>query len=359
MTGYKIPHFGLKRQYNNLREELLVATDQVLQSGSWVNGQYTDEFVGWLKSKTRTWYAVPTHSGTQALEIMALFEKSHYLPELQPTVYIPNITYPATVNAFINAGWDIELKDTDSNGIIKYEDDDHRGYQCVVGLYGAAPQTNFVDPISYNKSHVFVDGAQHWLVGDGNVGEGMAISFDPTKNLPSSGNGGAIVTNNKFMYEFALDYTDNGKYKSHTFSGSNSKLSEVDCAHLLVRSKYIDEWQKRRKEIRLYWLEQFKELPFRCLSRGFEKHADQKFVIYSSDSRDKLLNYLLIEGIEAKVHYPRPLSDLPVTQKYKSPDMLSTSVMLCGGLLSLPIYPELTDTEVEFISEKIKKFFDK
>lgn len=358
MSGYQIPHFGLKRQYNNLREELLVATDQALKSGVWINGQFTSEFTDWLKNKTKSWYAVTTHSGTQALEIMALYERSHY-QEYKPTIHIPNITYPATVNAFINAGWNIVLKDTDRNGIISFDEDDEQLYQCVVGLYGAAPNTKFQDAISYNKSNVFVDGAQHWLVADGNIGEGMAISFDPTKNLPSSGNGGAIVTNNKYMYDFALNYIDNGKHQNHAFTGSNSKLSEVDCAHLLVRTKYIDEWQERRKQIRLYWLEQFKDLPFRCLSKDFEKHADQKFVIYSSDQRDELLGYLLLEGVEVRVHYHRPLSDLIVTQPYKAPDLLSTSVMLCKGLLSLPIYPELTDNEVEFIAEKIKRFFDK
>lgn len=358
MSGYQIPHFGLKRQYNNLREELLVATDKALSSGTWINGRFTNEFTDWLKNKTKSWYAVTTHSGTQALEIMALYEKSHY-QEYKPTIHIPNITYPATVNAFINAGWDIELKDTDKNGIIKIDEDNEQQYHCVVGLYGAAPETHFIDPISYNKSNVFVDGAQHWLVADGNIGEGMAISFDPTKNLSAPGNGGAIVTNNKFMYDFAMNYVDNGKYQNHVFSGSNSKLSEVDCAHLLVKTKYIDEWQKRRKQIRLYWLEQFKDLPIRCLSKDFEKHADQKFVIYSSNKRDELLGHLSLEGIETKVHYSKPLSDLAVAEHYKSPDMLSTSVMLCKGLLSLPIYPELTDAEVEFIAEKIKSFFDK
>lgn len=358
MNGYQIPHFGLKRQYSNLREEILVATDEALKSGVWINGQFTNEFTNWLKHKTKSWYAVTMHSGTQALEIMALYEKSHY-QEHKPTIHIPNITYPATVNAFINAGWDIVLKDTDGNGIIKLDEDNEQQYHCVVGLYGAAPETQFVDPISYNKSNVFVDGAQHWLVADGNIGEGMAISFDPTKNLSASGNGGAIVTNNKFMYEFALNYIDNGKYQNHNFPGTNSKLSEVDCAHLLVRTKYIDEWQERRKQIRLYWLDQFKDLPFKCLSRDFEKHADQKFVIYSSSNRDELLEHLLLEGIEVRVHYYRPLSDLVVTLPYKRPDMLSVSVMLCKGLLSLPIYPEMTDAEVEFIAEKIKRFFDK
>jgi len=359
MTGCKIPHFGLARQHKNLREELLVATDNALRTGVWVNGPNTSDFTEWLAKRTQSWYALTTHSGTQALEILAHFETTRFHGGYKPRINIPNLSYPATLNAFINADWDIVLKDTDNNGILIYEENyNEEDYHCIVGLYGAAPQSKFKDAMDYNKSSVYVDGAQHWLVAEGNIGEGMAISFDPTKNLPSSGNGGAIVTNNKDLYEFAVSYVDNGKSSMHNFSGTNSKLSEVDCAHLLVRTLYIDEWQKRRKQIRLYWLEQFEDLPIRCLSRDFEQHSDQKFVIYTQ-KRDELLGYLMLNGIEARVHYQKALSELPVARPYPSPDMMSMSVMLSRGVLSLPIYPELTDSEVQYISEKLKQFFDK
>ena len=184
----------------------------------------------------------------------------------------------------------------------------------------------------------------------------MVISFDPTKNLPASGNGGAIVTNDRTLYDFAYSYRSNGKH-NHEKSGTNSRMSELDCAHLLARTKYIDKWQWRRKEIRHYYLDEFKNLDLRCLSRDHMVHADQKFVVYT-DKRDELLVYLEAMGIETKVHYPHALSELPISKNIKTkPDMLSTSVMLTKGLLSLPIYPELTDSEVEFICEKVKSYF--
>jgi dTDP-4-amino-4,6-dideoxygalactose transaminase len=349
---HKIPFFGLARQYRKLKDELLDATDQVLTSGNLMNDQFTNRFESWLAMRTKTNFAVTVHSGTQALEIIARYHLEPYktMFDITPEIKIPNISYIATLNAFVNAGWEIELVDTDKDGLIIPSDefDDVVKSMCAVGLYGAVPEL----PTTFNTT--IVDGAQHWLVAD-DVGDAMAISFDPTKNLPASGNGGAIVTNDRNLWEFAHSYRSNGK-NDHTMYGTNSRMSEQECAQILVRAKYIDEWQHRRKQIRYYYLDEFKHLPFRCLSRDHLVHADQKFVIYT-DERDELHQYLNHEGIETKIHYNKALSEHPIAANIKRPDMISTSVMLCRGLLSLPIYPELTDSEVEYIVKKIKEFF--
>jgi dTDP-4-amino-4,6-dideoxygalactose transaminase len=183
----------------------------------------------------------------------------------------------------------------------------------------------------------------------------MSISFDPTKNLPSSGNGGAIVTNDEQLYLYAATYRDNNKPAFHDV-GTNSKMSEQDCAQILVRAKYIDEWQVRRSDIAKYWCDAFRELPLRCLSDTKDPHAHQKFVIYLPD-RNSLHTHLLTDGIDSKIHYEYVLGDLPTTNNLSKPDMLSTSVMLSRGVLSLPMYPELMDNEVEYIRNKVNEYF--
>jgi dTDP-4-amino-4,6-dideoxygalactose transaminase len=349
-----IPFFGLAKQYRNLKDELLYATDQVLKSGVLMNGEFTNKFETWLAFKTGTTYAVTMHSGTQALEVIARYHLEPFKTtfDIIPKVKIPNITYVATLNAFLNAGWEVELVDTDKNGLMHLspdELDDVVNSVCLVGLYGANPKGSSV----YNST--FVDGAQHWLVAD-NVGDAMAISFDPTKNLPSSGNGGAIVTNDQGLWDFAYSYRSNGK-PDNTHVGTNSRMSEQECAQILVRTKYLDVWQWRRKEIRHYYLDEFKNLPFHCLSRDHLVHADQKFAIYT-DKRDGLKSYLDTKGIETKIHYDKALSEYPISTNLKKPDMMSTGIMLTRGLLSLPIYPELTDSEVEHIAEQVKQFYN-
>jgi UDP-2-acetamido-2-deoxy-ribo-hexuluronate aminotransferase len=357
MNTYLIPHFGLARQHSYLKEELLEATDLVLRSGQFIAGEYTKRFEKWLRNKTGYSYASVTHSGTQALEFIAAYYYNNWFLEGNdntPTIRIPNLTYPATLNAFISTGWNIELVDTDNIGVIKSADTSYDScvkYSCFVGLYGAIPNTLV-------NNNTIIDGAQHWLAQSAFLGLPMAISFDPTKNLYATGNGGAVLTDEYLLYEFVEEFKNNGK-SLHRYAGTNSKMSELDCAHILVRSNYIDAWQERRKQIRLYYLERFKDLPIKCLSRDVERHADQKFVIYLSNRND-LHDYLLARGIESKVHYPYALSELPISidVQIKS-DLLSNSVMLSRGVLSLPIHSELTDSETEAVSDAVCKFFDK
>jgi dTDP-4-amino-4,6-dideoxygalactose transaminase len=185
----------------------------------------------------------------------------------------------------------------------------------------------------------------------------MAISFDPTKNLNASGNGGAIVTNNQALYDFANQWRDNGK-PHHFYSGTNSKMSEIDCAHLMVRTNYIDEWQERRKQIRQYYIERFSHIePLRCLSEGFETHADSKFVVYAGPERNDLALCLNRKYIETKIHYKIPLSELPIADDMVKPDLMSTSTMLTRSLLSLPMYPELTDAEIETVANAVCTYY--
>ena len=359
MNGYKfsIPHFGLARQYRNLKEELLSASDQVLRSGQLIGGKYTKDFESWLRTETDTKFAITVHSGTQALEIIARWKKKVHqqIWKTTPKIRIPNLTYPATLTAFISAGWDVELVDTDRYGIINLDEVLNTGeYVCLVGLYGKKPWPEANYDLTFS---IIVDGAQHWLVANGDVGSGMAISFDPTKNLPSSGNGGAIVTNIDELANFAYNYRDNSKFNEFAF-GTNSKMSEQDCAQILVRTKYLTEWQSRRRAIAEYWCDRFSAIDqITCLSANAGMtHAHQKFVIYTAD-RNTVHTTLILHDIESKIHYDYVLGDLPICKDFTKPNLLSMSVMLSRGVVSLPLYPELTDGEVEYIAERVESCY--
>lgn len=364
-----IKHFGLDRQYPLIKDELLDATNQVLMSGKLMHGYYANRLEDWLIKRTNSSYAIVVHSGTQALEIIAQYIKYYFTEQpLKPlTIGIPDLTYVATLHAFSNnnIGTDIkpfiiELGDVDANGIMEDNISSSQDYTCFVGLYGA-PVKRHLHP--YGD---FVDGAQHWLIVNNpkDIGMAMTISFDPTKNLPSSGNGGAIITENEDLANFARRYRQNNygiENKLIPTVGTNSMMSEIDCAHVLVRAKHIDQWQARRKQIRLYYIDRFKNLPIRCMSEPFTEHADQKFVIYSTDKRDDLARFLTQKRIEVKIHYEKPLSELPELNSLnvKKLDFMSRSAMLARSVLSLPIYPELTDSEIEYIADMVVDFYDK
>ena len=351
MPGLKIAFTGLPRQYNNLREEILDVTDDVLRSGNLMSGICTDEFENWLARKNQSNHAITCHSGTQALEIIARYYANQRNNALR--VLIPAMTYPATANAFITAGWTVEIGDTDYHGILdakKVTDPFKYEAVCWVGLYGAATSCNM------DHRLVIEDGAQHWLSDNcRRRGSATAISFDPTKNLPNYGNGGAIVTDDIGLVDYVKDWTNNGKASKHATAGSNSRMSEVDCVQMMVKTRYIDAWQLRRKTIASYWCNRLADdTRVRCLIdyTNFDTHSFHKFVI-DVDDRDLLQQKLADRGIETKIHYRDPLHELPAYQHLQGPSILSPASSLARRCLTLPLYPELTDLEVEYIIDSL------
>ena len=352
MNGLTVPFTGLKKQYNTLRTEILDATDEVLRSGQLMAGNYTAEFENWLALKNHSKYAVTCHSGSQALEIIAEFYRGQSSTN-PPRVVVPSMTYVATANAFIRAGWEIYIADTDVYGVLNKDKIPHDlsvQATVLVGLYGSAVNADRF----WGTDLIIEDGAQHWLSNNSNrVGNATAISFDPMKNLNAYSNGGAVVTDDMDLLEFAREWINNGKPR-HTAIGTNSRMSEVDCAQMMVKTRYIDAWQARRKNIALYWIGRLKGSGIRSLidANNFETHSYHKFVI-DVDARDILARNLAIKGIETRIHYKEPLHELPAYSEFTGPDILSVASALSRRVLSLPIYPELSDLEVEYIIDAL------
>lgn len=357
-TGLTIPFTGLRKQYAALRNEILDATDEVLRSGKLMNGNNIAEFEHWLAQKNHVKYAITCHSGTQALEIIAEYWAKQ-ISHRPPRVLLPSYTYVATANAFIRAGWDLYFIDTDVYGIM----DEKKIPQLVsydavilVGLNGARIRDLWHDRVSrpWNDTILIEDAAQHWLADNcARVGHAAAISFDPMKNLGNYGNGGAVVTDDFELAQFARGWRYNGK-PNHQVAGTNSCMSEIDCAQMLIKARHIDAWQQRRTKISNFWRERFKDLPLRCLidEHNERGHAIHKFVI-DVNSRDQLQQQLSQRKIETRVHYDRPLHEIDIFSRYPGPDMMAVCSSLTRRVLSLPMYPELTDLEVEYISDQV------
>ena len=200
------------------------------------------------------------------------------------------------------------------------------------------------------------DAAQHWLAADSvRIGQAAAVSFDPMKNLACYGNGGAVLTDLPSMYQFALSWRDNGKSYNHSAPASNSRMSEMDAAHMLVKTQHLDRWQTRRATIADFWRSQLANTGIRCLidTTNRHDHGLHKFVI-DCDNRDQIKNTLAQRKIETRIHYERPLHELSgIFSQYPGPGLLSSSSALSRRVLSLPFYPELTDLEVEYIIDQI------
>jgi dTDP-4-amino-4,6-dideoxygalactose transaminase len=223
---------------------------------------------------------------------------------------------------------------------------------------------SYMEIFSDRKIPVIEDAAQSFGayyrgVPSGKLGDVSCLSFDPTKNLNNYGSGGMILTDDPAIWELVADMRDNGKANEHIASGTNSKMSEADCAQMLVKLKYFDSWQKRRTEIANYYTEELDGwVGIPTVDMNVE-HAWSKYVIHS-DSRSTLHIELGNAGVETRINYPTPLHLQPVSYqfdfgRYDRTDILEGAENFSRTCLSLPIYPELEDYEIEYVVDAVKQ----
>lgn len=334
-----------------------------------MNGNWTAEFEHWLAQHNRSRFAITCHSGTQALEIIAEFYARDWFRNKspRPTVVMPSMSYVATANAFDRAGWDIQFIDVDAYGMmatrhIANDSNTHWDAVCLVGLYGHSvyqyADTQFWKGVRFKNQIVIEDGAQHWLSASASrIGHATAISFDPTKNLGNYGNGGAVITDDASLAEFARAWCGNGK-PSHVLPGTNSRMSELDCAQMMTKTRHLEQWQSRRQHIAKYWYSRLagrKHVRSLIDLSNMDTHCFHKFVI-EVDARDQLRQHLQERGVETRIHYDRALFEYPALSHYPNPGVLSSAASLSRRVLSLPLYPELTDLEVDYIIDLVLNF---
>ena len=373
MTGTaKIPFFGVDRQYNNLREEILDATDKVYASGRVLDGTYTRQFEKTIAKMTERRYACAVGSCTQALIFALRAVDNEWFRGSRNKVLISAQSFVATINSVIEAGFDPVFCDVDAQtGLMDLSTipvhADELAAIMYVNLFGnilnQEQLITYMEMFSEEKIPVIEDAAQSFGayyrgVPSGKLGDVSCLSFDPTKNLNNYGSGGMILTDDPAIWELVNDYHDNGKGNEHIQSGTNSKMSEADCAQMLVKLKYFDQGQARRKEIAEYYTEELDGLVGIPPIDMNVEHAWSKYVIHHH-SRSSLYTDLLNMGVETRINYETPLHQQSVAFSFTSFDtragILEGAENFSRTCLSLPIYPELEDYEVEYVVDAIKQ----
>ena len=367
----KIPFFGVDRQYQSLREEILDATDQVYASGQVLDGPYTKQFERTIAKMTERKYACAVGSCTQALIFSLRAAENEYFRNSRNKVLIPAQSFVATLNSVLEAGFDPVFCDVDPvTGLIDINKisvpADEIAAIVYVNLFGNVVDQDrlisYMEIFSEEKIPVIEDAAQSFGayyrgVPSGKLGDISCLSFDPTKNLNNYGSGGMILTDDPAIWELTRDYRNNGKMNDHIQSGTNSKMSEADCAQMIVKLKYFDGWQKRRTEIAEYYTEELDGLVGIPPVDMNVEHAWSKFVIHH-DSRSTLHLDLDNAGVETRINYDLPLHQHSVAFSYMPFDdygILEGAENFSRTCLSLPIYPELEDYEIEYVVDAIKQ----
>lgn len=367
----KIPFFGVDRQYQNLREEILDATDKVYASGRVLDGTYTRQFEKTIAKMTERRYACAVGSCTQALMFSLRAADNEYFRGSRNKVLIPAQSFVATINTVLEAGFDPVFCDVDAQtGLMDLNTipvtSDELAAIMYVNLFGnilnQEQLITYMEMFSEGKIPVIEDAAQSFGgyyrgVPSGKLGDVSCLSFDPTKNLNNYGSGGMILTDDPAIWELVNDYHDNGKGNDHIQSGTNSKMNEADCAQMLIKLKYFDQWQARRKEIAEYYTGELDALVGIPPVEMNVEHAWSKFVIHHH-SRSSLYTDLLNMGVETRINYETPLHQQSLAfslTAFNDTGVLEGAENFSRTCLSLPIYPELEDYEVEYVVDAIKQ----
>ena len=372
----KVPFLDLKAQYNAIRNEVNPAIQEVLDNTAYVMGKPVFEFEKRFAEAHQVKHCVGTGSGTDANHLVL------WALGLGPDdeVIIPANTFIATAWGATLCGARPVFVDVDKESYnvdpLKVEAAITKRTKAIVAvhLYG---QPADMDPLreitGRNEIYLVEDAAQAHLAmyrhsHVGGLGTASSFSFYPGKNLGAYGEAGAVMTNDDGLAATVKAMRDHGMPRKyyHELYGHNYRMEGIQGAVLGVKLNYLESWTAARRSKAAKYRELLADLAHVKLPKEMEyaRHVYHLFVIQvkqgGSARRDRLAEYLKENNISTGLHYPVPLH----LQKcfsflgYKKGDFPVSEELAEKGI-SLPIYPELTDAQIEYVCDNIKKFFDK
>ena len=339
----EVPLVNLQAQYLSVKREIDSAINRVLSKGNYVMGEeveaFEEEWADYCKAK----YCVGVSSGTDALYLTL-----KALGITNQEVITTPFTFFATTQSIIASGNYPRFIDVDETGNLPPMDFDDK-VAVPVHLYGR--------PGMWRGSRIIEDSAQaHGLPLSGLV---ACFSFYPTKNLGAMGQAGAVVTNDLNLtneIRKLRTYGEVGRFIHYRLTG-NHRMDELQAAILRAKLPFLNHLTWMRRTLALLYREYLK--PVSDIIHLPEAHPQHNYHIFAirTKDRDSLSSYLKGKGIQTSVRYPLPMHLQPVLEYlgYKEGDFPQAEAWAKENL-SLPIYPELTREQIEYICEKIKEW---
>jgi dTDP-4-amino-4,6-dideoxygalactose transaminase len=362
-----VPTIDLVAQYRTIEKEVDAAVKRVFSHSHFVLGKELEQFEENLARYAGVKYALGVASGTDAL-FLSLFSLG--IGDGDEVITTP-FTFGATaeVVALLKAkpvfvDIDSETFNIDPEGVRRAITERTKAI-LPVHLYGlCADMDAIMDIAGKNRLKVIEDAAQAVGARIGKTKAGCfaditGLSFYPTKNLGAAGDGGAILTNDDALYERLRILRVHGikeKYHYQTI-GFNNRLDAVQAAVLGVKLNHLDAWNERRRAIAARYsgaLKEYVRVP--AEPDGFYSVYHQYTI--RCERRDQLQEYLGKHGIGAAVHYPAALHLQPAFSylRHKKGDFPEAE-KAAEEVLSLPMYPELTDEQIASVIEHALSFF--
>ena len=366
----------LKGQYEKIKPEIDEAILDVLNSAAYVNGFAVKNFQADLEKYLNIKNVIPCANGTDALQIALMVLDLDEGDE----VIVPAFTYVATAEVIALLKLKPVMVDVDADTfnvtaeIIENAITPKTKAVVPVHLFGQTCDMEAIMQVT-EKHDLFVieDNAQaigaDYKFSDGEtkkagtIGNIGTTSFYPAKNLGCYGDGGAIFTDDDKLAAKLRMVANHGQSETyyHDVVGVNSRLDTIQAAVLNVKLKYLDKYAWRRNEAADFYDERFaniEELQTPVREKNSTHVFHQYTVRVKNGKRSKLKDYLAENGIPTSIFYPLPLYRQKAFAEYTSKDFaLSATEKLCEEVLSLPVHTEMNDEILDFITKRIRQFF--
>jgi len=364
-----VPFFDLKIQNSRIRKEIDAAVSSVIDSAQFILGPNVAEFEKEAAAYHGAKFAVGVASGTDALHLAL---KACGIKEGDEVITTP-FTFVATAEVISYIGAKPVFVDIDRETFnidpeeIRKKISKRTKAIIPVHLFGQAAD---MDPImaiaKQHKLKIIEDscqaiGAKYGGKHVSTIGDAGCLSFFPTKNLGGFGDGGMVITNDENIHDMVKVLRGHGSRTTYHYDmvGYNSRLDEIQAAVLRIKLKHLDSWMDaRRKNASLYnkLLPGSVETP---KEHDKAKHVYNQYTIKVQD-RNKLQDFLKTKGVGAMIYYPLALH---LQKVYENLGYKKGSLPVCEKIqhevLSLPIFPELTEGQITEVAAAVKEFFGK
>ncbi len=368
----KVPFVDLKAQYQSMKGEMDAAIQDIIDRTAFIGGDKLKDFESKFAANCGVKHCIGVGNGTDALFIAlkglgigagdeVITAANSFIASSEP------ISSTGARVVFIDCdpvSYNIDIQkltdylDNHTNGKVKAI--------MPVHLYGQIADMSSILKLAekYNLK-IIEDSAQaHFADYNGNkagsIGDVGCFSFYPGKNLGAYGDAGAIVTNNDELAEKIRMLANHGRMSKydHEFEGVNSRLDGMQAAVLNVKMNYILDWNKKRLQNALLYKKYLQDLPEIQLPNIPDQgsHVFHLFVVRVKN-RQQLQAYLKEKGIASGVHYPIALPNLKAYEWLgHKPEDFPIASQYQNEILSLPMFPELTEEQIIYVCDSLKKF---
>ena len=364
-----IPVIDLRAQYHEIRDEIDKAVADVLESGRYILGAAVERLEKEMKDYLSLKAAFGCANGTDAL-ILALMA---YEIGNGDEVILPAFTFVAPLEAAVLCGAvprfidvDPETFNIEPAAAIAAVSPRTRAI-IAVHLFGQCAEIDPILPTVRRSDIVIIEDAAQSFGAEcrgrraGSIGDVSCFSFYPTKNLACMGDGGLVGTRDAGVVDrlrYLRVHGEVEKYQ-HSLVGMNSRLDEIQAAILLAKLPFVEKWNARRGEIASIYNEAFGELGIRVpAARNGFSHVYHQYTL-QVPRREDLAKHLKARNIMTAVHYPIPLPHQPAYREFDpGHGAFPVAERLAREVISLPVYPQLTDGQINRIVEGVRSFFE-